>query len=248
MFIHNIDPVLFSIGPLEVRYYGLAYVIGFLFVLYFLNKKKDEIGLNKNNVENLLIYIIIGTVVGARLFEALVWNPSYYLMNPLKIFAIWEGGMSLHGGIIGVIAACLYFCKKYKVNAAKLADIIVIPALIGLVLGRIANFINGELVGTVSSLPWCVKFPGYDGCRHPVQLYGAAGRALLFGYLLLLPKVKKWKDGFIFWNFVLLMGIGRFIIDFLREDIRYLGLSIGQYLSLVMVVIAVYVLWKYYKK
>ena len=248
MFMHNINPVLLNIGPLEIRYYGLVYVIGFLLVYYILNKRKQELKLTKQDVESFLLYIILGTIIGARLLEVFIWGPSYYLANPLKILAIWEGGMSLHGGLIGVALVCYYFCKKHNIKIAKIADILVVPAVFILALGRIANFINGELVGTLTNVKWCVKFPDYKGCRHPVQLYGAAGRFLLFGYLLTLKKIKKFKDGFLFWNFILFMGIGRFFIDFLRDDARVLGLNMGQYLSIVMVIVAGYVLIKYYKK
>ena len=130
----------------------------------------------------------------------------------------------------------------------KLADILTFPALFALALGRIANFINAEIVGTITNVRWCFKFPGYEGCRHPVQLYGAVGRFLLLGYLAIFNNVKKFKDGFIFWNFVFFMGLGRFFCDFFRQDPRILGLSLGQGLSLVMVAVAGLVLMKYHKQ
>lgn len=247
MFTHNIDPTLFSIGPFEIRYYGLVYVIGFLLIYYILSKKRQELKLTKKDIDNLVLYLILAVVVGSRLFEVLIWNPAYYFANPLKIFAIWEGGMALHGGIIAICLVGYYFCKKKKISFAKLADILVIPAVFILALGRIANFINAELVGIITNLPWCVKFPNIEGCRHPVQLYGAAGRFVLFGYLIALKKLKKFKDGFLFWNFILFMAIGRFFCDFLRQDPRLLGLSMGQYLSIIMFAIASYVLIRHYK-
>ena len=247
MFIHNINPTLLQLGVFEIRYYSLVYVLGFLLTWYILNKKKQELKLKKQEVESFIALLILGVVIGSRLLEVLIWEPVYYLANPLKIFAVWEGGMSLHGGIIGIALVTYYFAKKHKLNIAKLADILVLPGLFALALGRIANFINAELVGTITNIKCCVKFPNYEGCRHPVQLYGAAGRFLLLGYLLAIKKLKRFKDGFLFWNFILFMGIGRFIIDFLREDARLLGLSLGQYLSLIMVIIACYVLFKYYR-
>lgn len=247
MFVHNINPTILHIwGPFEIRYYGLVYVLGFLLVYYILNKRRDELKLTKAEVESLVLYIILGVVIGARLFEVFIWEHNYYLAHPLEIFAIWQGGMSLHGGIAGVLLAGYLFCKKKKLSLAKLADIVIIPAVFILAIGRIANFINAELVGTITNVPWCVVFPGYDGCRHPVQLYGALGRFILFGYLVALKKIKRWKDGFLFWNFVLFMGIGRFFCDFLRDDPRWLGLSMGQYLSLVMAAVAGYILLRYY--
>jgi phosphatidylglycerol:prolipoprotein diacylglycerol transferase len=246
MFIHNINPTIFSIGSLEIRWYGLVYVIGFSLVYYILHKRRKELKLGKEDVDKLMLSIILGTVIGARLFM-LIWEPAYYFANPLRIFAVWQGGMSLHGGIAGIIAAGYWFCKRHKIKFLKLADIVVVPALIGLALGRVANFINAELVGTVTNVRWCVDF-GDGACRHPVQLYGALGRFVLFGFLFSLDKIKKYKDGFLFWSFVLLMGIGRFVIDFFRQDVRYFGLSLGQYLSLVLVIAGAYVLIKYYKK
>jgi len=248
MFVQNIDPTLLHLGPFEIRYYGLVYVIGFLLVWFILDKNKKELKLTKQQVENLIIYLILGVVIGSRLFEVIFWEPAYYLANPLKIFAFWQGGMSFHGGFMGAIFVVYYFCKKHKLSFAKLADILVIPAVFILALGRIANFINSELVGTITNARWCVQFPGYEGCRHPVQLYGAAGRFLLFGYLLALKKLNKWKPGFLFWNFVLFIGIGRFVIDFLRDESRLLGLSMGQYLSIALVLVASYILLKYYRK
>ena len=248
MFVHNINPVLVSLGPFEIRYYGLVFVIGFLLAYYFLNKKREELGIEKKDVENFLLYLILGTIIGARLFHIFLWEPGYYLSNPSQLLAVWRGGLSLHGGLVGVIAVTYYFSKKHKIKLMKLADVLTLPALFGLALGRFANFMIGVIVGIVTIVRWCVEFPNYSGCRHPVQLYGAIGRFLLFGYLLDVMKHKKFKDGFIFWMFIFFMGIGRFVVDFLREDPRVLGLSMGQYLSLIMALVGGYVLWKYYRK
>jgi phosphatidylglycerol:prolipoprotein diacylglycerol transferase len=254
MFVHNINPVLVNIGPFEVRYYGIVYAIGFLVIylslLYY--SKKKIIKLTKDEVESFSIYLILGVVIGARLFEVFGWsfvsgNPLYYVRNPWKIFAVWEGGMSLHGGIAGIILMGYWYCRKKKLSFVKMADLLTIPAAFVLALGRVGNFINGELVGTITNVKWCFKFPGFEGCRHPVQLYGAAGRALLGGFLLILNK-KKWKTGFLFWIFITLMGVGRFFCDFVRDDPRLFGLSFGQYLSLVMFFVGGYVLFKHYKK
>ena len=247
MFVHNIDSVLLQIGPLQIRYYGLVLVFGFLATYYTLSKSMHALGLTKDNVSDLVLYLIAGAILGARVFEILIWEPGYYFSNPLKMIALWEGGLSFHGGLAGVAIASYIYCRKKRLSLAKLSDILAIPAVFFLALGRIANFINAELVGTVTNLPWCVQFPGADSCRHPVQLYGALKRFIIFGVLLFIKK-KPHKDGFIFWNFILLMGIGRFAIDFLREDARLLWLSAGQYMSLLMVIIALIVLKKYYAR
>jgi phosphatidylglycerol:prolipoprotein diacylglycerol transferase len=253
-FIHNINPVLIGIGPFEIRYYALAYVLGFL-VLYFTllyYSRKKIIKLTGDEAEWLSIYLILGIIIGARLLTVFGWSfasgdPFYFLRNPWDIFAVWKGGMSLHGGIIGILLVGYWYCRKKKLSFAKVADLLVIPAAFVLALGRIGNFINGELVGTITNLPWCFKFPLYEGCRHPVQLYAAAGRAALGGFLIFLNK-KKRKNGFLLWIFIFLMGVGRFFCDFIREDPRLFGLSFGQYLSIVMFVIGGYVLLKHYRK
>ncbi len=250
MIVHNLNPVLLQLGPLEIRYYGLVYVLGFLLVAYVLQRyrKKGLISLSKEEVWDLVFYLMVGVVVGARLFEVVVWNPFYYLANPLKIFYVWEGGMAFHGGLLGaIVAGYLYSLRHKSVNFLQLADIISIPAIIALAFGRIANFINGEIIGTLTNLPWCVQFPNADGCRHPVQIYSALKRFAIAGFLSLLFS-RPHKEGFIFLNLVLWVGVGRFFLDFLRADARYFGLSIGQYASIFMVVAAAFFILKYYRK
>jgi len=249
MYIHNLDPVMFHIGPFEARYYGLVYVLTAILCYYFLRKNKDKLKLTNDNVDSFLMQIILGVVIGARLFQVLVWEPAYYLANPFKIIALWEGGMSLHGGILGIALVGYLFCRKHKISIAKLADILIIPLMIGLAFGRIANFINGEIIGTITSLPWCVQFPSYNDCMHPVQLYASAGRFILVGFLIYLIKARKnLKQGCLTWTALCLMSLGRFFLDFIREDPRFLGLSLGQYLSLLLFIISAVILYKYYYK
>ncbi|MBD3259330.1 prolipoprotein diacylglyceryl transferase [Candidatus Woesearchaeota archaeon] len=247
MYTHNINPTLLSLGPIEIRYYGLVYVLGFIVAFFVLDyyRKKGEIKITKDEMYNLIIYIILGVVIGARLFEVFVWNPGYYFQYPAKIIAFWEGGMSFHGGLVGVLVVGWLFCRAKKIKLAVLADLLTIPAVLILALGRIANFINGELWGTLTNVPWCVKFQSAEGCRHPVQLYGAAKRFAIFFFLIFANR-KKHKDGFVFWMFIFLFGIGRFLLDFYRENQRLFGLSMGQYLSLAMAVIGIVVLVRYY--
>ncbi|MEK6932999.1 MAG: prolipoprotein diacylglyceryl transferase [Nanoarchaeota archaeon] len=245
----NIDPVLLSFWNLEIRYYGLIYVIGFLITFFYLDylRKKEKLELRLNQINDLLFYLIIGVILGARIFEVLFWNPRYYFSNPLEILAIWNGGMSFHGGLIGVIFAALIFCKKNSLNVLKLLDILVIPGVFSLALGRIGNLLNSEIPGTITNVSWCFNFQNTGGCRHPYQIYAALKRFLVFGVLLMLNK-KEHKNGYLFFISMLLLAIGRFALDFFREDLRYLGLSIGQYFSIAIVSIIAYILLKYYRK
>lgn len=256
VWTHNLNPILVNfgsigpIGPLEIRWYGIIYVLGFFLAiawLYYLESKK-QIELSKDEIWDFAFYVMATGIVFARLFM-FIWEPAYYLFHPLNILKIWEGGMSVHGSIVGGLIGGYLYHKKRKFNFWKMADAITLPLIFALALGRIANFINGELVGRISKQNWCVYFPDYDmNCRHPSTLYAAGKRFLVVGYLLILQFWKEFKPGFIFFNFILLEGFGRFIVDFWREDILYFYLSLGQWMSLVMVLVALYILIKYYKK
>ncbi len=241
-----IDPVIFAIGPLEVRWYGLVYALGFLLAGWWLGKNKDKLGLETEENWDLVFYLLVGGIIGARLFE-IFWEPSYYLGNLLNIFKIWQGGMSFHGGFVGGTLGAWLFCKKKKVYFAKIVDVLSLPFILALAIGRIANFINSELVGRAWSGAWCVDF-GDSVCRHPSTLYAAAKRFIVFGWLAYLYNLNKFKSGFIFWNFVFWEGLGRVIVDFYRfEKVYYFGLTMGQLLSLVMVIVSLIVFWKYYR-
>ncbi|MBS3162513.1 prolipoprotein diacylglyceryl transferase [Candidatus Woesearchaeota archaeon] len=242
-----LDPVLFSLGPIEIRYYGLVYVLGFVLVTFLLLRYKKKLSLSKDDVYDLIFYLMLGVLIGSRLFHVIFWEPSYYLSQPWKILFIWEGGMSFHGGLVGTIIACYLFAKKKKVSFYKLADFLVVPGLVALAFGRIANFINGELVGTVTSVPWCFNF-GDDLCRHPYQLYSAIKRFALASILFSLQKYYTFREGFIFWLAILLMDLGRFSVDFFRDEMVYFNLTMGQWLSLIMIIVSGIVILKYYSK
>jgi len=245
MFVHNINPELISIGSLSIRYYGLVYVIGFLITLFIFLKiaeKKKIKNLSKDKAADLILYMILGGVIGARLFHVVLFFKDY-LANPLDILKFWEGGMAFIGGLAGGILVIIYYCKKYKIGFYDVADIIVIPFALFLGFGRIANFINGEFVGTTTNASWCVKFQNHEGCRHPSQTYEALKNFFIFGILFFLNK-KKHKPGLIFWSFITLYGMLRFITNFWRYDTIYFGLSLGQYLGLGMFVLGSIVLIK----
>ena len=183
MFYHNINPVLVSLGPFDIRYYGLVYAVGFLvsyFLLRWIAKKGKINNLTSDRADILILYLILGAVIGARVLLFVFYYPATFITNPLEVLMIWNGGMSFHGGLIGAAGAGLLFCRKYKVSFYQLGDFLVLPLAFFLFIGRIANYINGELVGTMTSAPWCVVFRGYEGCRHPSQLYEALKNLAIF--------------------------------------------------------------------
>jgi phosphatidylglycerol:prolipoprotein diacylglycerol transferase len=253
VFIHNINPVLLHIGPIEIRYYGFAYVLGFIlgyYILRYLLKKKN-ISMSEDEYDSLVVYIAVGLLLGSRIFYFVFYNFGMLLDSPLQFFRIWEGGMSFHGGLIGVITAGWLYCWKFKKDFFALADLAVIPVILGLGIGRIANFINGELYGRVTSLPWAVDFGDGIG-RHPSQLYESAKCFLIFGILWFM-KNKELKKGTLFWTFVTLYGLFRFFIEFVREPDPQLGFvlfgifTMGQVLTAIMVIVGSIMLWKLYK-
>lgn len=251
MFYVDLDPVIFRIGFFQVTYYSLTYILGVLAVLLVLLKasRKKEIELADEEVYDFVTLSFVGMIIGARIFHIVFWGWDYYVQNPLKIFQIWEGGFSFHGGLIGGLIVGLLYTKIKKVSFLKVADILVVPVVFFLALGRIANFFNGEILGVVTNVPWCVVFAGIEGCRHPVQLYAAFGRFALFFVLLVVQNYfRKRKEGLIFWSFVLLISVGRFFLDFFREDIAFYGLQAGQWLSLIGLIVSVIFLFKLYSK
>ncbi len=250
MWVYNLDPVLVDLGPLEIRWYGLVYVLGFLLGVWWLNRAvaQGKLTLSKDEVWDLILYLIIGVLVGARLFMVF-WNPEIYLLHPFNLLKIWEGGMSFHGGFLGIITAAWLYCRKKKLNFWTVADVLSVPAILALALGRIANFINGELVGRIWNGSWCVVFPAYgEACRHPNMIYSALQRLVVFGWLVWISAKEQFRPGFIFWNFVFWEGMGRIIVDFFREDILYSGFSLGQWFSLVMVIVAAIVFARWYRE
>ncbi|OGW70885.1 MAG: prolipoprotein diacylglyceryl transferase, partial [Nitrospirae bacterium RIFCSPHIGHO2_02_FULL_40_19] len=179
------------------------------------------------------------------------WDPRTYLLHPFNLLKIWEGGMSFHGGFVGIVAAAYWYCRKHHLSFGQMADAMSIPTIFALALGRIANFINGELWGRPWEGRWCVNFKntgGGDICRHPSTLYGAGQRFLVFLWLGFLSLKEQFSPGFIFWNFVFWEGLGRIIVDFYRENVLFLGFSLGQWFSLVMVITALFVFVKKYRE
>ena len=253
MWTHTLNPTLFQLGPLEIRWYGLVYVLGFFLAIWWMLRaqKRGMIHISKDEVWDLVFYLMLGVLIGSRLFM-IFWNPEIYLYLPWRLLFIWEGGMSFHGGFVGIVTACAWYCSKKKLNFWQVADIISLPAILALALGRIANFINGELVGRVWNGSWCVVFPDYGHeCRHPNMIYSFVERMGVFFWLWWLSARKSFAPGFVFWNFVFWEGMGRIIVDFYREypvENIFFGFSLGQWFSLAMVLIAGIFFWKKYQE
>ncbi len=243
MITWNANPIAFSAGPIEVRWYGLVYAIGFLiayFVLRAAAKKNLIRNLTEKNAEDYILWLMLGSILGSRLIYVLVYNPGFYFSHLLEIPAVWHGGLSIHGGLLGAAVATIIFCKKNKTSFYAIADILVLPLAFVLIFGRLANYANAELYGRITNVAWCVTFPGADSCRHPSQLYEALYSYILFITLLIVQEFKTLKKGTLFWLFITLYGAFRFMTTFYREfdptDPAILGLSIGQWLSLTMVI------------
>ncbi len=228
----NIDPILVELGPIRLSWYGLMYVFGFAasYLLVRYQMKKKEFDISKPEVENLYFYLIIGLMVGARLGYVLFYDLKVYLADPLEIFAIWHGGMSFHGGLIGVLIVGILFSWRNKKSFWRLADLIIVTAPIGLGLGRIGNFINGELYGRVTELPWGMIFPkGGPLPRHPSQLYESALEGGALFLILWLIKGKKLPTGGLLALFLFLYGTFRFFVEFFREPDAHLGFVLGPF-------------------
>jgi phosphatidylglycerol---prolipoprotein diacylglyceryl transferase len=243
----NIDPVLLSFGPLQVRWYGLMYLFGFLFS-YLLVKvqlsRQTSPFLSTDQLLDLYFYLILGLILGARLGYVFFYNVKEYLQHPLEILAVWHGGMSFHGGLLGVLAGSWYFCKKNKIPLLRLGDLIIVTAPIGLGLGRLANFINGELYGRITTVPWGMVFPqGGPWPRHPSQLYEAFLEGVVLFILLWFKKDSQAPAGALVARFLIFYGAFRILIEFFREPDTQLGylfgfLTMGQILSLLMILAA----------
>lgn len=253
----EIDPVLLALGPLKVRWYGLMYVLGFT-ASYFLVRvqiRQVNYRLLAAHFENLNLVLILCVVLGGRLGYVLFYNLPYYLQHPAEILATWTGGMSFHGACLALIVGGWWYTRKYGIDFFKAADIYVATIPIGLGLGRIGNFINGELYGRVTDLPWGMVFPyGGPSPRHPSQLYEAVLEGAVLFLLLWTTRTKPWQQlarwphGSILALFLICYGLFRMLVELFREPDQQLGLilgllTMGQLLSVLMVVGGI-VLWR----
>jgi phosphatidylglycerol---prolipoprotein diacylglyceryl transferase len=230
----------------SVHWYGLLYFAAFA-VAWFLVPRLQryrDLSLSPDEWSRLVSWAVVGVIVGGRLGFVLFYDPAYYIAHPLEIFAVWKGGMASHGGFIGVTLAMLWALRSRKSDVLRIADVVVIPVAIGLAFGRLGNFINQELYGTVTSLPWGMEFPGADGLRHPVQLYAVAKDLLIAAVCFIHLTRRPYVAGHTISLFLLLYGVLRFLTEFVREQngAIYHGLSEGQWLT-IPVFIAGIILW-----
>ena len=255
MFINNFDPVAIEIFSLEIRWYSLAYIVGIL-LGWILSKKIFITDLNlKEKFDDFITYIILGIIIGGRIGYVLLYNPSYYSSNLIDIFKIWQGGMSFHGGLIGVIIVSIWFAKKNNHNAFSYLDTISLVAPIGIFFGRISNFVNSELYGLETNLPWAVKFIQIGNLyRHPSQLYEAIFEGLVLFLILIYFRNKGFIKipGLISGLFLVLYSIFRFIIEFFRVPDEHLGylfynFTMGQIISFIFLLIGMYLVINKYE-
>jgi phosphatidylglycerol:prolipoprotein diacylglycerol transferase len=257
MYIHNLSPVLINFGFLEIRWYSLAYIFGILIGWWVAKKiiifkiENKTVTFDVKFLDDLISYVIISIIVGGRFGYIIFYNLSYYLSNPLDVFKIWQGGMSFHGALIGVIVGTYLFSKKTKINLFFFLDIISSVAPIGIFFGRIANFINAELYGKPTSLLWSVVFPEVDKIpRHASQLYEAALEGVvLFIILISIIYIKSIKIGTVSALFMILYGLFRIAAEQFREPDIQIGylfdlFSMGSILSFSMILIGLLILKK----
>lgn len=247
----NIDPVIIRIGPFAVRWYGVMYLLGFTASFFLVRHQIKKKGLKfaEAFVDSLYSYLILGLLVGARLGYVVFYDLPEYIRNPLEIFALWHGGMSFHGGLMGSIVAGIVFCRRSKVDFWQVSDLVIVTAPIGLGLGRLGNFINGELYGRVANMPWAMVFPGGGPLpRHPSQLYELFLEGVVLFTVLWVLKDRVSRSGVLTSFFLLFYGIFRFALEFVREPDVQLGyilgpFTMGQVLSSSMVVIGAVLLY-----
>jgi len=255
----NINPVALDLGVIKIRWYALSYIVGILLSWFLILKiiKIKKIDLNSKEISDLISNCMIGIIIGGRLGYVIFYNPEYYSNNLVEIFKIWNGGMSFHGGFIGVVFAVIYSSKLFKIPILTFADLIAIVAPVGLFFGRLANFINGELFGRTTNHSFGIIFPnGGDVPRHPSQLYEAFFEGIVLFIILwvmmhLFDLLKK--PGIITSLFIFLYGLFRFFIEFFREPDQHIGLlyfefSMGQILSFPMILIGLYFSIIFYNK
>jgi phosphatidylglycerol:prolipoprotein diacylglycerol transferase len=250
----ELDPIIVRIGPIQVRWYGVMYVVGFVaaYLLIPRQKRAKELGLSGVVAQDLIFYLAVGLLLGARLGYLVFYqyhDYAFYLKDPLEIIATWHGGMSFHGGFLGATLAAWFFCWRRRLPFAAVADCIAVVGPIGLGFGRVGNFINGELWGRTTDVPWAMVFPGAGPSpRHPSQLYEALLEGLVLFIVLWLLRQRPFRDGMMVAFFTIFYGLFRFVVEFFREPDAQLGfvmgpLTMGQLLCLGMTAAGLVLAW-----
>ena len=260
LLIHpSIDPVIVSFGVIQIRWYGIAYVLGFLLGIYLIKQINQgyQKRIKNKQIDDFFIWSVIGVILGGRIGYVLFYQTATILTDPINILFIWKGGMSFHGGLIGIIISIFLFSKKYSIDFFQLSDLVSSVAPIGLFFGRLANFINVELYGRVTDFPLAMIYPSIDQApRHPSQLYEAFFEGVVLFIILRHCNKKNYSQnnfGFITSLFLILYGIFRFLIEFLREPDAHIGLifnsiTMGQLLSVPLVIVGVGIYSKTHSK
>jgi phosphatidylglycerol:prolipoprotein diacylglycerol transferase len=250
-----IDPVAIAFGPLAIRWYSLAYIVGLIFgwrfMMHLAGRPPGLVA--RQDCDDFMIWATLGVILGGRLGYAIFYQPLYFLYNPVEILAVWRGGMSFHGGMLGVMFAAILFTRKRNISGLAFCDLVCTVAPVGLFFGRIANFINGELVGRVTDVPWAMVFPrGGPDPRHPSQLYEATLEGLvLFAVLLFLVyRIRAMeRPGFLSGAFLVGYAVARGVVELVREPDAQLGFLIGgatmgQLLSVPLALGGLYLIWR----
>ena len=254
MYTHNLDPVLIDFGYVAIRWYSLAYIFGIVIGWWFGKRilshilKNNDLKFDVKEFDDLITYIVISIIVGGRAGYIIFYNLEFYISNPLDIIKIWEGGMSFHGALIGIIIGTYFFSKARNISTFFLLDVIACVSPIGIFFGRIANFINGELIGKTTDVSWSVIFPAVDTLtRHPSQLYEALLEGIiLFMILNIIIFKQKYKIGTCSYLFLINYGVFRIISEFFREPDAQVGyllgfLSMGTFLSILMILAGLFI-------
>lgn len=250
----NIDPIIFSIGSLSVRWYGVMYLVGFIAAYLLAHKRLENTNWTKEQLSDLLFWGFVGVIIGGRLGYVLFYQFGMFMDNPLYLFKIWSGGMSFHGGLLGVLAALYWQSKRMKASFLEIGDFVAPLVPIGLGAGRIGNFLNAELWGRTTDVPWAIIFPGAGGePRHPSQLYEFALEGVVLFIILWLYSARPRPVGAVSGLFLLGYGSFRFVVEYFREPdahigLYQMGLSQGQLLCLPMIVLGLWLIFRAYRQ
>lgn len=254
MFSWNTDPIAVTIGPLSIHWYGLFFAAAFIAGLQIMGRMFVREGRDKNDLDFLLVFVVIGALVGARLGHCLLYDPVYYLSNPLDILKIWEGGLASHGGVVGILLAVWVYARTRNYPFLWLLDRIAVPAALGGAFIRIGNFMNSEIVGMPSIAPWAVIFERLDPLpRHPVQLYESAAYLLIFAVLVLVYQIQSMRrrQGLLAGTFLVLVFVARFALEFYKmpQAAYEYGqlLTVGQWLSVPCVLAGFWLLFRAFR-